>query len=1258
MTDSTPRASVLLVDDHAPNLLALRVILEDLGAELVECRSGEAALQKIEHTEFAVVLLDVRMPGLSGFETAQRIRELDRRHRLPIIFLSANDVDTPLLEEGYELGAVDFLVKPLIPVIVRAKVREFVEMWHAQQRARREAEQLRLLVDSARDYAIFLLTPDGHVATWNPGAQRIKQYSAAEIIGQHFSKFYPPDAIARDWPAHELRVAASEGRFEDEGWRIRKDGTQFWANVIITALRDDEGVLRGFSKITRDMTERKRNEENAFRLQEETAARRAAEEHARVVQQHQAQLAASERRHRLLAELAASTQALVEPERVMETTARLLAEFLDVDRCAYAEVEGETTFHITGNFTRGVPSIVGRWPVASFGQACAAAMRAGEPYVVSDVDDDARILPSDLPAYRATQICSAICVPLHKNGQLIAAMAVHQQTPRAWTSDEVDLVSTVVGRCWEALERSRMARNLLASEAKFRAIVDTSPECVKLVAPDGTLIQMNPSGLAMVEADESAIGTCVYNVVAPEFRDAFSRFNEQVCSGQPGVLQFDIIGQRGTRRHMETTAVPLPHGQGRFMHLAVTRDVTHRTIADRALADSRARLDYAARIAGVGFWYCDLPFDVLIWDERVREHFWMTRDEVVTIDSFYDRLHPEDRELTRQAIARSIDQHGPYDIDYRTVDPRTGDVKWIRAIGGTTYGPTGEPIRFDGVTVDVTAKKLTEEQLTQALRQEQQHARLLQNLAAAALTIHSSNSLESVLDVVTEEARQIVGCHLGVTRLTGDQDSAETTASAYSPSRQQHDFSRWSADISLAALLANGKRPLRRPADSSPAASQLGQGLDSMRGVMIAPLVGRRGKLLGFIQLSDKQDGDFSERDEAILVQLSHIAAVAIENARLNAELRLQDRRKDEFLATLAHELRNPLAPIRNSLEILKLPQVEPEIAQQTREMMERQIQHLIRLVDDLLDVSRVMRGKIELRREVVELPSIVARAVETAQPLLTAQRQELTLSLPPAPLRLHVDPVRLSQVLGNLLTNAAKYTDAGGRIWVSAQQEQEQVVISVRDNGMGISPQLLPRVFELFVQADPTATRSQGGLGIGLTLAKNLVELHQGKIEAHSAGVGQGAEFRVRLPLFTEPAATRRKDDRPSLRGASPGYRLLVVDDNQDAARSLAMLFKLQGHEVKVAHDGLSALNLVETFLPDVVFLDLGMPGMDGFEVARRLRQKPAHARTVLAALTGWGQREDRQRTADAGFDHHFVKPVEPKAIAWLFEALKNRPQ
>jgi signal transduction histidine kinase/ActR/RegA family two-component response regulator len=373
------------------------------------------------------------------------------------------------------------------------------------------------------------------------------------------------------------------------------------------------------------------------------------------------------------------------------------------------------------------------------------------------------------------------------------------------------------------------------------------------------------------------------------------------------------------------------------------------------------------------------------------------------------------------------------------------------------------------------------------------------------------------------------------------------------------------------------------------------------------------------------------------------------EVTRLSAELGEANRRKDEFLAMLAHELRNPLAPIRNAAQVMRLlAKNEPDL-RWAGEVVERQVQHLSRLVDDLLDVSRFATSKIDLRKEPTELAAVVARAIETSRPAIDGRRQELAVSLPPERLGVQADPVRLAQVLGNLLDNAAKYTPEGGHISLAVDREGNDAVLRVRDTGVGIAADMLPRVFDLFTQVRPTLDRAQGGLGIGLTLVRSLVEAHGGSVRAFSAGANGGSEFVVRLPLLPDFREREATGDQPR-RGASPARcHILVVDDSVDAALSLAGLLEAMGHDVRTTHDGSGALEAARTYAPDVVVLDIGLPQMDGYEVARRLRSQPAMEHVLLLALTGYGREEDRRRCREAGFDHHLVKPVDPATLQEL---------
>jgi CheY-like chemotaxis protein len=378
---------------------------------------------------------------------------------------------------------------------------------------------------------------------------------------------------------------------------------------------------------------------------------------------------------------------------------------------------------------------------------------------------------------------------------------------------------------------------------------------------------------------------------------------------------------------------------------------------------------------------------------------------------------------------------------------------------------------------------------------------------------------------------------------------------------------------------------------------------------------------------------------------------------RVEEALQDADRRKDEFLATLAHELRNPLAPIRNALHLMRGPASDGDCHEEERAMAERQVVHLARLVEDLMDVARISRGKIDLRKEVVDLATAVHQAVQTARPMIEERRHRFTVSLPDEPIRLSADPTRIEQVLWNLLTNAAKYTDPGGDIRLSVEPGEGDVVIRVRDNGIGIEPAMLPKLFQMFVQVGEHREHAQGGLGIGLGLVRTLVEMHGGTISAHSEGPGTGSEFVLRLPVLTtppQPAAGPGRDEGGRPRAGLPRRRILVVDDNADAANSLArVLTRLYGQDVRVAHDGPSALEIAGEFRPEVALLDIGMPGMDGNEVARRLRRMPEIEGVTLVALTGWGQDSDRERSSQSGFDRHLVKPVDPETLRGLLAGL-----
>lgn len=380
---------------------------------------------------------------------------------------------------------------------------------------------------------------------------------------------------------------------------------------------------------------------------------------------------------------------------------------------------------------------------------------------------------------------------------------------------------------------------------------------------------------------------------------------------------------------------------------------------------------------------------------------------------------------------------------------------------------------------------------------------------------------------------------------------------------------------------------------------------------------------------------------------LARLAADLIEARSAEQALREADRRKDTFLATLAHELRGPLSPICNALEVLNRSVDNPTASHWARDVMQRQLSQMVQLVDDLLDLNRITQDKIALRRQPVALRTVIDRGIEGCRPLLDARGHELNVAFPPDPIHVHADPVRLAQVFSNLVHNACKFTDPNGVIHIGAELAGDHIVVRVRDSGIGIPHDALGSVFNIFSQATRSSTQKEGGLGIGLYLVKRLVELHDGTVAASSAGPGLGSEFVVRLPALHERPATQQAPVADAVGGVP--CRVLVVDDNVDSASSLAMLLQLGGHDVHTAHDPQAALQAAEALRPDCLLLDIGLPGMNGYEVCRILRASPWAKDALVVAVSGWGQEEDRRRSREAGFDHHLVKPVDYQALTDL---------
>jgi PAS domain S-box-containing protein len=570
------------------------------------------------------------------------------------------------------------------------------------------------------------------------------------------------------------------------------------------------------------------------------------------------------------------------------------------------------------------------------------------------------------------------------------------------------------------------------------------------------------------------------------------------------------------------------------------------------------------------------------------------------------------------------------------------------------------------------ARDITRQKRAEALIREQAHVLALLDTTGKA--IGSKLELQNVLQTVTDTATQLTGAKFGAFFYNVINEQGEALLLYTLSGAAREDFEKFGLPRNTPVFhpTFTGQGVVRSPdITRDPRYGTMGphhgmpKGHLPVRSYLAVPVISRSGEVMGGLFFGHPEVDQFTEGAEQLVVGVAGQAAVAMDNARLyeaaqreiasreraEAALRETDQRKDEFLATLAHELRNPLAPIRQATMISRSASATAEQKQWSHEVITRQVRHMSLLLDDLLDISRITRGTLELRTEMTDIKAVVDAAVETSRPTIQAKLHEFVVDLPPSPVEFAADPLRLAQVLSNLLTNAAKYTDPRGTVRLRATADASTITFSVTDTGIGLTQDALSAVFRMFSQVQSTRDRSEGGLGIGLALSKGLVHLHGGTIEARSAGSGQGSEFVVKIPRRSGAVSTPQNPGVPAVKPARK-RRVLIADDNRDAAESLAMLLEMHGHTITVVHDGRQALAAIEVAPPEVALLDIGMPHMDGYEVARRVRGDTRNQQVLLIAVTGWGQEQDKARAMAAGFDLHFTKPIEPETLIDLLGA------
>jgi PAS domain S-box-containing protein len=638
--------------------------------------------------------------------------------------------------------------------------------------------------------------------------------------------------------------------------------------------------------------------------------------------------------------------------------------------------------------------------------------------------------------------------------------------------------------------------------------------------------------------------------------------------------------------------------------------------AETALRESEARYRSALTAGRMGSWESDLIARTRTWSNEGMALFGLDLPEGRgqiggECDEYLAALHPDDRHLASDFHALA-DRQDSFFAEYRIVRP-DGATLWLSGRGlVVARQPDGRAHRLVSIMADVTERKQVEE----VLRIERE--RLALALQAGQMGVYD-------FDVVNDSLWWSPQTYavFGVSPETFTATRASVAALIHPDDRQEF-LERRAAAIAERRPFVHEFRSVRPD--------------------------GR------IVWISHRGQAEYDAAGRA--VRNFGVSLDVTERKMAEQALREADRKKDDFIATLAHELRNPLAPIRNAVQLLhRGSPADPQVAW-CRDVIDRQVAQMSRLLEDLLDVSRLTRGQFALRREPLGLAAVVEQALEIAQPLVDEHGHTLCLELPAGPVRIDGDLTRLAQVFSNLLINAAKYTHPGGRLGLTMAVHGDEVEVRVADNGIGIAAEQLPHVFDMFAQGQSAIDRAQGGLGIGLSLAKGFVEMHGGRIEAHSAGIGQGSEFVVRLPLAkaAEPAVAAQPSPATVDLAAAPppaGCRVLVADDLRDSADSLALLIGAMGHEVRVAYDGEQALQEAEAFRPDVALLDLGMPKLNGFDLCRRIRDAPWGRPMRLVAQSGWGQEEDRRRTAAAGFDHHIVKPIDPAALGELLRTL-----
>jgi signal transduction histidine kinase/PAS domain-containing protein len=826
------------------------------------------------------------------------------------------------------------------------------------------------------------------------------------------------------------------------------------------------------------------------------------------------------------------------------------------------------------------------------------------------------------------------------------------------------------------------------TDAGFAGLLLAETRVLELIAADAPLAEILAALVRTIEAHTGAGSVASIDV---ETAAGGGPSNLPKEEGLPAAWSMPIMSSNGRvlgtiRTYFREPREPAERERQVVELLCRTAALAiERRSAEEAARSSGARMELVVRGAEVGVWYCPLPFDKLIWDDRVKAHFHLPSDADVTLDTFYERLHPDDREPTRAAIARSIESREPYDVDYRTVSVDGTKQKWIRAVGRAFFDATGHPVRFDGVTVDVTARKATEE----ALRR---HVEGGAGVSSVNLALATATDTDVIVQTATDAGTKATGAAFGaffynVVKPSGEQYMLYTLSGVPRSAFEKFPMPR---NTAVFAPTFNGEGVVRsaditqdpRYGHNAPRRG-MPEGHLPVRSYLAVPVKSRSGEVVGGLFFGHPQPGVFDDESERFAVGVAAQAAIAIDNARLYAQLRHANqqrqalleseqaarvaleqagRLKDDFLATLSHELRTPLNAILGWTHLLRRNPDDAVATARGIEVIERNARVQTQLIADLLDISRITSGKLRLDVQRVELPAVIDAALEVVRPAAEAKGVRVQTVIEPIGVAVHGDPNRLQQIMWNLVANAVKFTPKGGRVQVVLARVNSHVEIRVSDTGEGIAAEFLPHIFERFTQANSSPSREHTGLGLGLALVKQLVEMHGGKVRAASDGVGRGATFIVDLPLAIVHGSAEPAGVHPRAFTAPPeihearlrGLKLLVVDDEPDALEMTQRVLEEYGAEVMTVGSAAEGLALLDEHTFDVLISDIGMPRRDGYDFIADVRRRGL--RLPAAALTAFARSEDRTRVLLAGFQAHVTKPVEPAELLATIVSLTNR--